>query len=87
MTFYLILCRSLTHAQRVLQALVRAGISGQLMRTPRNLSPEGCGYCVRVTEHQLSNTLKLLHQRGLTPEQIYIQNGSLFSEVSDDLPG
>ena len=72
MVFYLILCRSLTHAQRTAQALERAGIICHMMRMPKQIAAEGCGYCVKVSERWISRALVLLRQNELTPKQIYI---------------
>ncbi len=36
---YLIMCRSLTYAQRVSNALERAGISARVLRSPSEISP------------------------------------------------
>ena len=82
MVSYLILCRSLTYAQRTVQVLERSGISGHVMRTPRNISGEGCGYCVKISERALSKALVLLRSEGLGPKQVYIQNSdNTFSGV------
>lgn len=82
MVSYLILCRSLTYAQRTARVLERLGISGHIMRTPRKLSGEGCGYCVKISGQWLGKALTALNEQGLGPKQVYIQNGNdSFSEV------
>lgn len=73
MVSYLILCRSLTAAQRTARVLERVGIHGQVMRTPRTISSEGCGYCVRISEHWLAKALSALNQEGLGPKQVYVE--------------
>lgn len=73
MVSYLILCRSLTHAQRTAHILERSGISSYVMRTPQNISGEGCGYCVRISEKWLTKALVLLKREGLSPKQVYVQ--------------
>ena len=40
--------RSVTQAQRAYKLLNRAGIRGGLLRTPKALAMNGCGYSVRV---------------------------------------
>ena len=40
--------RSITAAQNAARALERAGIPSQVLRTPRALQEQGCGYCVRA---------------------------------------
>lgn len=82
MVSYLILCRSLTYAQRTARVLERSGISCHVIRTPRSIAGEGCGYCVRVSEQWLSKALMLLRREGLGPKQVYIQTGeNAFREV------
>lgn len=75
MVSYLILCRSLTFAQRTARILKQAGISGVVMRAPRSIAGEGCGYCVKISERWLSKSLILLRREGLEPKQIFIQTG------------
>lgn len=74
MVYYLIICRSLTYAQRTARLLERAGISGYVMRTPKMISKEGCNYCVRLPEQRLPEALKLLQRENMSPKQIYLQS-------------
>lgn len=74
MLYYLIICRSLTYAQRTARILERAGISGYVMRTPKLISKEGCNYCVKVSEQRLAEALKVLQREGMTPKQVYLQS-------------
>lgn len=80
---YLILCRSLTYAQQTARVLERSGIGAKILRTPRSIAGDGCGYCVKISDRQLSAALPILHREGLGPKQIYIQTGeNQFSEVT-----
>ena len=74
MVYYLIICRSLTDAQRTARTLERAGISGYVMRTPKMISKEGCNYCVRVSEQKLAESLTVLQREGIAPKQVYLQS-------------
>lgn len=40
--------RSITAAQNAARALEQAGLPVQVLRTPRALQEQGCGYCVRA---------------------------------------
>ena len=82
MPYYLILCRSLTYAQRTATALERAGITARILRTPKSVSGEGCSHSVRVTERDLSDALDVLRRTGLEPKHIFVraQNGE-YQEV------
>ena len=83
MVYYLIVCRSLTYAQRTARVLERAGISGYIMRAPKLISGEGCSHCVKVAERWLAPALKVLNREGLGPKRVFLQNeeGS-YSEVT-----
>lgn len=83
MTKYLLLCRSLTYAQRAARLLERSGISALVLRAPTGVSDSGCGYCVKVSEKRLAPALKVLREGGLGPLRVFVigEDGS-FSEVS-----
>ena len=83
MVYYLIVCRSLTYAQRTARVLERAGISGYILRAPKLISGEGCSHCVKVAERWLAPALKVLNREGLGPKRVFLQNeeGS-YSEVT-----
>lgn len=48
MNHYLIVCRSVTYAQRMMRTLQRAALACHIMRIPQGLVPSGCGYAVRI---------------------------------------
>lgn len=70
--YYLIMCRSLTYAQRVANALERAGISSHVLRSPAEISPAGCSYSVKLPARYLSRALTILNQRRLPYAGIYV---------------
>lgn len=73
MVSYLILCRSVTDGQRTVRVLARAGIPGQLLRAPRMISGDGCGYCVRLSERWLAGALSALNRAGLGARRVYME--------------
>lgn len=73
MVNYLIICRSLTYAQRTAQVLDRAGIPGHIMRAPRSISGDGCSHGVRIGERWLTRALEVLNRDGLPPRAVYVQ--------------
>ena len=82
MVYYLIICRSLTYAQRTAHVLERAGIPGYVLRAPKVISREGCGYCVRIAERRLTDALTVLRREGMTPKQVFLQTADgAYSEV------
>ena len=82
MLYYLIICRSLTYAQRTAAALGRAGITAHIFRTPRQIAGEGCSHCVKIRQHDLEDALAVLHQVGLPPKRVFLaDNGGGYEEV------
>ena len=75
MVYYLIVCRSLTSAQRTAAALERAGITAYILRSPRIIAGEGCSHSVKVSERNLARALLVLERVGLSPRRIYIISG------------
>lgn len=69
---YLIMCRSLTHAQRMSRALERAGISARVLRSPAEISPSGCSYSVKIAAQTLSRALPVLNRMHLTHGGVYV---------------
>jgi len=83
MVYYLIVCRSLTFAQRTASALERAGIYAHIMRSPKTISGEGCSHSVKVSQRSLSSALVVLKKVGLTPDKVFITSGDgSYREVS-----
>ena len=60
MTQYLILFRSLTHAQRAARALERAGITAVIIKPPQGLGGSGCrqGGLIRKGLREARNLLE-----------------------------
>ena len=52
--------------------LERGGITGVLLRAPKAIAGEGCGYAVKVSERRLAQALVLLNRAELRPKGIYI---------------
>ena len=75
MVYYLIVCRSLTYAQRTADALERAGITAYILCSPRIIAGEGCSHSVKVSERNLARALLVLERVGLSPRRIYIISG------------
>ena len=79
---YLIVCRSLTYAQRAVKVLERVGISSTLTRAPAELTGTGCGYCVKLSGKRLGDALKVFRLNGFSPVKILlIQDDGAYREV------
>ena len=79
---YLLICHSITYAQRTAKALESVGIGAVVVRLPKNISIDGCGYCVRVKGHRISEAIAAVHNAGLPPVRIFARNeNGIFGEV------
>lgn len=79
-TLYLT-CRSLTYAQRVSRALTAASVQNIIIRTPQNMSREGCGYAVRIQGRALSAAMSVLAAAKLPPRRVYRPAAGGYEEV------
>ena len=62
MGVYFITFRSVTPAQRAELLLRRNGHFCALQRTPRWMEEQGCGYCLRLRQRDLSGAVQVLRQ-------------------------
>lgn len=82
MEHYLIIARSVTHAQRIERALSRAGIHASVFRAPMELTNgHGCAYAVQIGPSNLPESLKAIHGAGLSPVQIFLSDQNGYQEV------
>lgn len=79
---FLFMSKSLTYAQRSARVLERRGISAIVMRSPRELSSGGCGYCVRVREHRAADAMAVLRAASLEPVRVYRAEAEGYTEVA-----
>ena len=83
MVYYLIVCRSLTYAQRTARALERAGISAYIMRTPRAIAGEGCSHAVRVSQRRMNDALRALSRVGMPAQRVFVlESDGSYREVA-----
>lgn len=75
MVYYLILCKSLTYAQRTASALERAGIRAHIQRIPQMISQSGCSHGVKIAGRSLTSALTTLQRAGLSPTRLFITEG------------
>ena len=76
MTQYLIMCRSLTNAQKSARLLERSGITAMVVKAPQGLSTSGCGYAVLLRK-RFDEAVTLLRRNNLL-------NGKLFSRTEGE---
>ena len=76
MLYYLIMCRSLTYAQRTAAALERTGITARVLRSPKSIAGEGCSHSVKISQRSLPEALLVLQRADLAPKRIFITAGA-----------
>ena len=73
MNVYFITFRSVTLAQRGEGILRKAGIACQLLRTPRWMEEQGCGYCLRLRREEMDSVLEILRKGNVQFRKVYYQ--------------
>ena len=82
---YLIMCRSLTSAQRASAFLERKGINASVIKAPQGLSTKGCGYALSLYRSFEEASLLLKNNNLLSGKRFRrLENGE-FAEVHDAL--
>lgn len=74
MKFYYITFRSVTAAQRGEQTLHKGGIRATLLRTPKWMEAQGCGYSLRLWTEDVWPAVELLREKGIAFRRAYIQS-------------
>ena len=79
MDVYFITFRSVTLAQQGENTLRKAGIGCRLLRTPRWMEEQGCGYCLRLRREEMDSVLEILQQGKVQFRKVYRQldNGNV----------
>lgn len=75
MLYYLIICKSLTYAQRTASALERAGITGHILRSPKSVAADGCSHSVKISQKKLPEALQVLKRADLSPKRVFVTAG------------
>ena len=82
MQYSLILCRSLTYAQRAAKTLERAGVTATVRKAPQGASDRGCTYAVKLRSASLDRALQLLKEAGVPyGKRFHIQPDGNLQEV------
>ena len=73
MKFFYITFRSVTYAQRGEQVLMKAGHRCPLLRTPKWMEQQGCGYCLRLWTQDVRPALEALRTAQVPLRKVYLQ--------------
>ena len=75
MKFYYLTFRSVTYAQRGESVLNKAGVRCTLLRTPKWMEEQGCGYCLRLWSGNVMPALQALRENRVPLRKVYVQRG------------
>lgn len=73
MKFYYVTFRSVTFAQRGERLLQDNGIRCTLLRTPKWMEAQGCGYSLRLWTKDVRPGVELLRSSGAAMGKVYVQ--------------
>ena len=76
MRFYFITFRSVTYAQRAEKLLTRLGYRVSLMRTPRWMEEQGCGYALKLWAKEILPVTERLRENRIQLRRVYVQPDS-----------
>ena len=82
---YLIMCRSLTSAQRSAAFLERKGINVSVVKAPQGLNSSGCAYALSMYRHFEEASLLLKNNKLLNGKRFIIKDNGDYVEVFDDI--
>ena len=74
MKVYYFTFRSVTFAQRGEKVLAQAGIRAVLLRTPKWMESQGCGYSLRIRTGDLHSVTAVMNENRILFRKIYVQN-------------
>jgi len=82
MTQYLIMCRSMTYAQKASKLLERYGYTAIVVKAPQELTKGGCGYAVTVRRN-IEEAIDILKKYEIPTGKIFAKIGTAaYKEVN-----
>lgn len=72
---YIIMCRSLTYAQKSAKLAQKAGFYASVIKAPPNVSDEGCSYGIKVRRVDVDKILDLLKTGGISTGRVIALDG------------
>lgn len=74
----LIICNSLTLAQKISNILNKYGYYSSLIRTPSSIKMKSCSYSVIIRENDIENINSLLSQKNIKNYTIYTNSEEIY---------
>ena len=82
MSQYLLMCRSLTYAQRAAGLLERTGVTAVIIKAPQQLTGGGCGYALSIYR-RVDEAVSLLRGKNMLSGKVFRRNeDGDYTEVS-----
>ena len=73
--------RSITRGQLALRALQAENLRASLLRTPRALATEGCGYAIRVREDDCAAAERVFARSGVQFQRRFVERNGQYREL------
>lgn len=78
----LIICRSVTYAQRAQHILQRKGYTATVVRPSVEIIGDSCGFAVKISETYLAEAIHILRSYGIEPTRaVVVQPDGRYKEL------
>lgn len=78
----ILMCRSMTAAQKAVTVLQRAGVFASVAKAPQSANPGGCTYGAKIGAQNRARALELLHRAGIPVLKVLEIGDAGFREVT-----
>lgn len=78
---YILMCRSMTAAQKAVRLLQRAGIYAAVAKAPQSANPGGCTYGAKVADRNVYAAAEILGRAEIKVQKILAIEGGIVREV------
>ena len=79
---YLLVARSITHAQQMMKVLDRAGIRTRVLRASAELTGRGCGYTLEIQRRHAARAMQACRAGGVLPVKVLFVSDDGMQEVA-----
>ena len=79
---YLLVARSITHAQQMMKVLDRAGIRTRVLRASAELTGRGCGYTLEIPRRHAARAMQACRAGGVLPVKVLFVSDDGMQEVA-----
>lgn len=78
---YILMCRSMTTAQKAVRIMQNAGIYASVAKAPQSANPGGCTYGAKVAVRNFQQAADILKRAGINILKVIEINGTSSREV------